>query len=257
MKRTITVTWLASILLLSSFTGCLVPKDVFIQGFVDCLVQMNAEALNEMESRLEVIDRNLYTTEEKLLKLEQIVTPALEWIEHQKVELLSTYKYGSWYRRVMPEGLARLKNEQYEVIALEVSLYNIGTPQEELRPVLHIFDVEAQAPCEWEMTKSELMCRKAALEQEREAILDAARLSTSTLSNAIQYSGGWKVSRVSNDIYSISGYGLGMAGELTKGTWTYYQTSRQALPTDQQSEMLRKIIAGESPGTGYQTTQRD
>ena len=245
MRRFITSAWLVPILLLSSLTGCLVPKSVLIEGFVDCLVQMNTKALEEMEPSLELVDRNLYTTEQKLLKLEQVVNPALEWIEYQKAELLNTYQYGSWYRRVTAEGLARLKNEQYEVITLEVSVYHIGTPQQELRPVLQIFDVEAQAPCEWEMTKSELMCRKAALEQEREATLDAARRLTSTLSDVIRHSDGWKIKRVSDDTYSISGYGLGIADELTEGSWIYYQTSRQALPTDARSEALRKIIAGE------------
>jgi len=204
---------------------------------------MNTKALEELGASLELVDRNLYATEVKLLKLEQVVNPALEWIEYQKKELAKTYQYGSWYRRVTAEGLAGLKNDQYEVTALEVSTYHLGTPQQELRPVLQIFDVEAGAPCEWETTRNELMRRKAALEQDRGTIIAAARRSTSTLSDVIRYSGGWKITRLSHDTYSISGYGLGIANELTEGTWTYYETSKQAFPADAQSQALQKIIS--------------
>lgn len=245
MRRLIASALLFLTVPLGSLAGCLVPKSVFISEFVDCLVQMNAEALAKAQSDLDTIDRNLHLTEEKLLKLEQVVTPSLQWIEEQKVKLLKEYDYGSWYRRVKPEGLAKLKNDQYEVTALEVTVYHIGTPQQELRPVLRVFDREMQASREWEAVKNELTSRKAALEQERTAVLDRARLSVSTLSDAVQHSQSWKVRRLSTDIYSISGYGLGMAGEVTEGTWTYYQSSKQAFPADASSEALRKIISGE------------
>src|SRR4030042_2053964 len=126
MKRPILIILLISLMLLSISTGC-VSKKTITEEFVDCLIQTNVGAIDKVDSDLEIIDQNLYTTEEKLLKLEQVVSPALEWIENQKVELLGEFKYGSWNRRGTPAGLGKFKNEQYEVTTLELAVHGIGT----------------------------------------------------------------------------------------------------------------------------------
>lgn len=81
MKRLIASALLFCAVPLTAPAGCLVPKSALIGEFISCLVQKNAEALDEVQSELDTIDRNLYPTEEKLLKLEEVVTPASQWIE--------------------------------------------------------------------------------------------------------------------------------------------------------------------------------
>jgi hypothetical protein len=140
MKRPILIILLILLMPLSISTGC-VSKTAITEEFVDCLIQTNAGAIDKVDSELESIDQNLYTTEEKLLKLEQVIVPALEWIENQKVELLEEFKYGSWRSRVTPESLAEFKNDQYEVTALELSVHGIGTPNQEFQAKLRITDL--------------------------------------------------------------------------------------------------------------------
>ena len=137
MKRPILKLLLLSLMLLSISTGC-TSKKAITEEFVDCLIQMNAGAIDNVAKNLEIIDQNLYTTEEKLLKLEQVIVPALEWIENQKVELLKEFKYGSWHSSVTPESLAEFKNDQYEITVLELSVHGIGTPIRSFTPQLRL-----------------------------------------------------------------------------------------------------------------------
>src|SRR4030043_1190865 len=108
MKKPILQILLISLTLLSLLTGC-ASKKTITEEFVDCLLRANANTIDKVDSELQIIDQNLYTTEEKLLKLEQVIVPAQEWIENQKVELLAEHKYGSWHRWVAPEGFGKLK----------------------------------------------------------------------------------------------------------------------------------------------------
>jgi hypothetical protein len=243
MKRPILIILLISLMLLSISTGC-VSKKAITEEFVDCLVQTNAEAIDKVDSELESIDQNLYTTEEKLLKLEQVTVPALEWIENQKVELLGEFKYGSWHRLVTPEGLAKFKNDQYEVTALELSVHGIGTPDQEFQAKLRITDLATKTTSDWETIESELKSRKSTLEKLRQEKLDDGYLSSSTLLSVIEHLGDWEIRKINSTTYSISGPGLGMAGELTTGKWTYRRTSKEIIPADTQSAALQQVLSG-------------
>ncbi len=243
MKRPILIILLILLMLLSISTGC-VSKKTITEEFVDCLIQTNVGAMDKVDSDLEIIDQNLYTTEEKLLKLEQVVSPALEWIENQKVELLGEFKYGSWYRRVTPEGLAKFKNDQYEVTALELAVHGIGTPDQEFQAKLRVTDLATKITSDWETFDSELKLRKSTLEKSRQARLEDGYLSSSTLLSVIEHLGDWDIREINSNTYSISGPGLGMAGELTTGKWTYYRTSGKIVPTDTQSAALQQVLSG-------------
>lgn len=243
MKRTILTLLLLPLMLLSMSTSC-VSKRAITEEFVDCLIQMNAGAIDNVAKNLEIIDQNLYTTEEKLLKLEQVVVPALEWIENQKVELLKEFKYGSWHRSVTRESLAEFKNDQYEITTLEVSVYEIGTPSQEFHTAIKVTDLATKIPSDWEPVESELKWRKSTLEEGRRVKLEDAQLSTSTLLSVIEHSGEWEIREINSTTYSISGPGLGAAGELTSGNWTYYRDSKTIIPADTQSAALQKILSG-------------
>lgn len=243
MKRSVLVVLLIVLMLLSMSTGC-VSKRTITEEFVDCLIQTNAEAMDRVDSELEIIDQNLYTTEEKLLKLEQVILPAQEWIENQKVELLNEFDYGSWHRRVTQEGLTEFKNDQYEVTALELSVYGIGTADQTFRGALRITDLATKTTSDCETIESELKWRKSTLEQLRQAKLQDGHLSSSTLLSVIEHVGDWEIQKINSTTYRISGPGLGMTGELTTGKWIYYRTSKEITPTDNQSASLQKIISG-------------
>ena len=243
MKRPILIILLISLMLLSISTGC-VSKKAITEEFVDCLIQTNAGAIDKVDSELEIIDQNLYTTEEKLLKLEQVIVPALEWIENQKVELLEEFKSGSWHSRVTQESLAKLKNDQYEITALELSVHGIGTPNQEFHTVIMVIDLATKTQSDWETAESELKWRKSTLEQRRQVKLEDAQLSASTLLSVLEHLEDWEIREINSTTYSISGPGLGLAGELTSGNWTYYRASKTIIPADTQSAALQKILSG-------------
>jgi hypothetical protein len=230
-------------MLLGLSTGC-VSKKAITEEFVDYLIQTNTGTIDKVDSELQIIDQNLYTTEEKLLKLEQVVVPALEWIENQKVELLLEYKSGSWHSRVTPESLDKFKNDQYEVTALELTVHGIGTPNQDFSTALKVTDLSTKIQSDWETIENELKWRKSTLEQQRQVKLEAGQLSTSTLLSVIEHVGDWEIREINSTTYSISGPGLGMDGELTTGNWTYYRTSKEIKPADAQSSALQNILSG-------------
>jgi bisphosphoglycerate-dependent phosphoglycerate mutase len=243
MKKPLLKILLISLMLLSISTGC-VSKKAITDEFVDCLLKTNAGIVDKVDSELQIIDQNLYITEEKLLKLEQVVVPAQEWIEKQKVELLDEHKYGSWHSRVTPESLDKFKNDQYEVTALELTVHGIGTPNQEFYAVLKVTDLSTKIQSDWETIENELKWRKSTLEQQRQVKLEAGQLSTSTLLSVIEHVGDWEIREINSTTYSISGPGLGMDGELTTGKWTYDRTSKEIIPADTQSAALQDVLSG-------------
>lgn len=219
-------------------------NEVVKEEFVDCLVQKNTGTVDRVNAELQTIDQNLYATDEKLLKLEQVMVPALEWIEKQKVELLNEHKYGSWHSRVTRESLDKFKNDQYAVTALEVSVRGIGTPNQKFDTVIKVMDLETNMLSDGETIESELKWRKSTLEQHRQDRLEDGDLSASTLLSVIEHLGDWQIHKISSATYSVSGPGLGMAGELTTGNWTYYRTTKKIVPADTQSLALQNILSG-------------
>jgi hypothetical protein len=243
MKKPILQILLISLTLLSLLTGC-ASKKTITEEFVDCLLRANANTIDKVDSELQIIDQNLYTTEEKILKLEQVIVPAQEWIENQKVELLAEHKYGCWHSRVTRQSLDEFKNDQYEVTALELSVHEIGTPDQKFNSVLKVADLGIKIQSDWETIYSELKWRKATLEKSRQVILEDGQLSASTLLSVIEHLGDWEIRKINGTAYSVSGSGLGMAGELSAGKWTYYRASKQIIPADIQSSALQNILSG-------------
>jgi hypothetical protein len=243
MKTPILKLLLVSFILLGISTGC-VPKKAITEEFVGCLVQINAGTINRVDSELQIIDQNLYTTDEKLLQLEQVVVPALQWVESQKVKLLEEHKDGSWHSQVTPESLTKFKNEQYEIMALELSVHGIGTPDQKFDTVIKVTDLSTKMQSDWDTIENELKWRKSTLEERRQEKLEDGYLSTSTLLSVIEHLGDWEISEINGTTYNVSGPGLGMAGDLTAGKWTYYRTSKEIMPSDAQSSALQEILSG-------------
>lgn len=242
MKKSILNILLVSLMMLGISTGCTSNHSIS-QEFVDCLIKINADIEKKVDSDLKIIDQNLYVTEQKLLNLEQVLLPAQEWIEHQKVQLLEEHQYGSWHTRVTPEGLAQFRNKDYEISALEVFVRGIGTPAQEFDTVIKVTDLATKMQGDWETVEGELKWRKSTLETDRQAELEAGKLSATTLLSVIGHLGDWEINRIDSNTYNISGAGLGMAGDLTTGNWTYYRASKNIVPTDVPSSALQRILS--------------
>jgi hypothetical protein len=242
MKTPILKLLLISFLLLIVPTGCASRKAI-TEEFVDYLIQTNSGTLDRVESDLQIIDRNLYVTDEKLLELEQVIAPALEWIENQKIEIVKEHRYGSWHSRVTPESLAEFKNDQYEISALEFYARGIGTPNQKFDTVIKVIDLDTKMQSDWDTVEGELNWRKSTLENSRRAKLNEGQLSSSTLNNVIECLGDWDIHKTGSTTYNIGGPGLGMAGGLTTGNWIYDRVSKEIIPADTQSLALQSVLS--------------
>lgn len=242
MKRLVTnILLIIPAVVLSLSVGC-TPKEEISVEVVDCLMRMNIAALDEIDSELEKINQQLYEVELKLLKLEQVVTPALVWTEYQAGKEMQQGTTSSWSIRVPSEELAEFKNDQYQVTTLQLTALEVGTPDQQFSSVIKVTDLTTKTTCDWEAVASELELRKSTLERRMQAKLEKRQLSTSTFLEVISYWEDWEIEEISSNTYSVNGPGLGWAEELTTGKWTYYRDSGEIIPADSQCVALHKIL---------------
>ena len=219
------------------------PKQEISLEVVGCLMRMNIAALDEIDSELEKTNQQLYEVELKLLKLEQVVTPALVWAEHQAGKEMQEWSAGSWSIRVLPEDLAEFKNDQYRVTTLKLTVQRAGAQEQQFYSLIKVTDLTTETTSDWEAVASDLESRKSTLERVMQAKLEKRQLSTATFLEVISYWEEWQIKEISSNTYSISGPGLGWAEEqLATGKWTYYGDSEEITPDDSQGVALNKIL---------------
>jgi len=202
------------------------------------LVQMNTGGIENIDSEITGIDQQLYETRVHILKLEQVLSPALEWVDYQKTEV----EPGIWNIQVDPSGLTKLQNDQYQVTSLEVlSTKDTGT-ETQFSYIIKIRDLATLQIDDWNTLQDNLADSKNLLEERRQTMLDARDLSVSTMNNILKYVNDWKIKRVSGTTYSVSGPGLGWLENLTTGAWEYDQDQGTLVPSDKQADDLNTII---------------
>ena len=207
------------------------------------LIQMNEEGTENIDSEITGIDQQLYEAQLNQLKLEQVLNPALEWVDYQKTES----KPGAWQVKVEPSGLTQFQNDQYQVMALEVLITRDSTAVTESSYTIKIRDLTTLRIDDWNFIKDNLAASKNQLEEQRQAMLDARNLSGSTMSNLLKYVNDWKIKKVSGTTYSVSGPGLGWSETLTTGAWEYNQDTGTSVPLDKPAEDLNTIILVKLP----------
>jgi len=229
-----------SIAALGTSVGCAPNGEIKVK-VVEHLVETNEATVAETESEVDRLEQQIDATEEKIVKLEQVITPALEWVKAQETEA-EEYE-GSWTTRVTQEGLDKLENDQYQVTTLEFTVVEIGTGKnrgQSLSSVIKVTDLTAERKRErdWEELDNELREQRATLEQQRQAKVDDALASVSTLETVIGHFDDWQVRKTKENTYSISGPGLGWTGVLTTGEWLYDGESGLITPADSSSKAL-------------------
>ena len=114
------------------------------------------------------------SVKEDLLKLDQVVSPCMEWIDIQRKDSQKQQKRSSWQYAVDQEGLDTLKNDRYEVTKLEYSVRNVGLPEEEETQVIEVVDLNSGSLKEraWDDIEADLNKKKQNLEQEWDELLE-------------------------------------------------------------------------------------
>jgi len=220
-------------------TGCTTATPPIKEEVIDVFVVITDETVAAIETDLEWIDSDLYNNEAKLLKLERVVAPVLEWAESQKEDL----QFGSYVRRIDPEWLKdTLTSDQYQVNEAVLTATNVGSPSEKIYLDIKILDVTNNAIYSWDSLDSELKAIKSDLIRNKQELVEIGKQAVITLQKVIDYMDSWEVVEIDKNTYNISGPGLGIPGE---GTWIYYRDTGQIVPDDKYSNTLQQVLSGE------------
>jgi len=228
------------IILLSFIIRCTPASDIRLDA-INTFITMHETGINNIDSELDKIDEQRYYTEMKLLKLEQVVLPALEWLELQKTR---DFKVGDWSVRITSEGLARLKNDQYSLTKAEFFIRKAGTPYTDISFTIKVTDLNTSVTYNWEEIKNTLESTKSSLEQQWQEKLNHRDLSISAINNLMESWHDWEVKRINQTAYEITGPGLGWADKSSVGAWTYYQ-DEELIPADEPAKALEKVLLTE------------
>jgi len=87
---------------------------------------------------------------------------------------------------------------------------------------------------------------RAAYEREITAKLKAVEKANTVLNDMLQYADSWEIREEGNEIYSISGYGLGYTDQLTTGKWLYYLGLKNMEPKSPDSTRLKNILTAKT-----------
>jgi hypothetical protein len=207
------------------------------------LIQTNKLAVENIDSEITTLNQQLHDIQAQQLKLEQVLGPALDWVDYQKTQA----KPGMWKAQVDPTGLEKFQNDRYQVAALEVITTKIDNALKESSSTVKIRDLTTQQITDGETIRAGLANSKIGLEAQRQARLDARELAASTMSNILKYISDWKTKKVSDTIYSVSGPGLGWSESLTAGVWEFDRDRSTMVPSDKPAEDLNTIIRVELP----------
>ena len=209
-------------------------------GFVGGLRDLNEKALEQINAEIADIDQQLYETEERILKLAQVVTPAQEWVELQEDKAKD--RGYTWVAHMTAEGLDKLKNDTYQVTTLRGQ----GTSSGEFNAEIKVTDLTAvtQAGRDWKDIDDELIFLKSALEKRKQEKVVSRDLAVSTLQSVISYQQNWEIKKINSTTYNFSGPRLGWEGDLTNGKWTYLTDTGEARPIDDWGSALKKVLLG-------------
>ena len=217
-------------------TGC--TSRVIAAGVAQSIMQMNKGAVENIDSEIAKNDRQLYDTEVELLKLDQVLTAAFDWIDYQK----SVAKPGKWHIKVLDSGLKQLQNDRYSITSLETDITKDSLSVTDCTYVIKVQDSMTTQIDDWNILKDSLTNSKTTLEQNRQAMVDARALSIATVNNILKYVNDWKIKKVGSATYDVSGPGLGWSETLTNGSWTYNRDTGTLAPNDKPAEELNTII---------------
>jgi hypothetical protein len=217
-------------------TGC--TSRAVASEAAQSLIQMNQTAVENIDSQIATLDQQLYEAQEQVLKLEQVLDPAFEWIDYQK----SIPRAGKWDVKVLQSGLDQFQNDQYQITALEVVVTRDSTQVTDSSYTIKVREFPSMQITDGDYLRAHLNDVQNLLQQNRQVMVDARDLSGSTMSNLLKYVNDWKIKKVSEATYSVSGPGLGWSGQLTTGDWQYNRDTGTMVSDDSQAEALNNII---------------
>ncbi|MCJ7654749.1 MAG: hypothetical protein MUO97_05520 [Dehalococcoidia bacterium] len=244
MKKSIPfiITFVVFVVILFLPVSCASHKDIIRSEAVGVLTLLNVKGITKVDDDIAKIDQRLYDTEEKIAKLEQVLAPALKWVEYQKT-LNYEGRYG-WNKHVTQEGLDKLKNDQYQIVTLEsvATLDSSGTGWK-FSSNIRVKDLKTLETYNPDVINNELKQLKDNLNQRMQEKLDTRALSLATLKSVLGSAKDWEIQKINDNTYRLSGPGLGWAEKLTTGQWIYQRDKKEMAPASESSIALEDILS--------------
>jgi len=233
------------ILLLSVLPGCITvgPSEDTSGAFANTLAAMTKSTLESFNSQVTQLDAQLTEAQTKLGKLEAVAKPALEWIEITKAKAISEHWGGTRVVQVSKD-LNLLQNDQYRIAKLELhtALVNEG---QKFESTILIDDLKTAAVTPYEELRDSFQKQIDSLKQKRQTILNDLDIVKAAGTGAVEWSANWKIAKVDDVTYHISGEGLGWSNGLIYGEWLYSTGSGTATPSGSAAQALQKVLTGQ------------
>lgn len=130
------------------------------------------------------------------------------------------------------------KNDRYRIDDLALIIYGYLTGQE-YEPLIGITDLTEDREYTLDSLRSTTMAQHEELELKKQEKVAARDLSLSSFKAIREYVKEWKVQKTGDNMYGISGPGLGWSDEkLTNGQWVFKLDKGQMTPVDRDSVAL-------------------
>jgi len=205
------------------------------------MIELSKQGVARIDSDTATLDEQLYDTQVDIQKLQQVLNPALEWIDYQK----TISRPGKWDITVRESGLEQFQNDVFGITQLEVVITRDSLQVVDYTPTIKVIDFRTSQTDNATELLNSLTASKDTLEQNRGNLVTARDLSVATVNNLLKYVNDWKIKKVSGANYNISGPALGWSGQLTSGTWEFNREDGMLLPKDKPAEDLNAVILGE------------
>lgn len=221
--------------------------DTIIEESMICLIDKHKQVINDIDPEIDRTEQDLFVVGEKLLLLDNVVEPCLDWIEIQKKDVVQEQKRTSWQYTLDQDELDRLKNDQYRVTKLELEVLHVGMPEEEYHQTIEVADVSASGAKgrDWMDIKTELKKQQATLEEKRDVQLEKRNEAISTIKELAGYWVASDVEKINSTTFVVSGEGLGWSDGFSEGKWTFYRDRNDIIPANNNSEALMTLVVPE------------
>jgi hypothetical protein len=227
----------------------LTPEEVLA-----CLTELHITAIQEVNQQVDDLNEKIAAVEEKETRLTEIETLIDEAIAGCDEEMADKFIGDNmyWLFTMPEEYLEFYQNECYKLVKFETQYHYSQDRQDDIPFNIFldiiIMDKASGVQDAPEVFEERLAVEKSPYVRERTAKLEAAEKASTVLNEMLQYADSWEIREEGNQIYSISGYGLGYTDQLTTGEWLYYMGPQTMEPQSPNSIKLKNILTAKTGG---------
>ena len=214
------------------------------------LTELNSNGIQEVTLQVADLDEKIAEVEEKEAKLAEIKAKIDETIadwDEKMAENKDIRDYFYWQYTMPEEYFGYYENERYKLVTFEIQ-YQYSQDRQSWNTFqdITIMDKASEVKDSVEGFERSLAVEKSPYVRGKTAKLEAVEKANTILNDMPQHSDSWEIREEGDEIYSISGYGLGYTDQLTTGKWLYYLGPETMEPKSPDSTRLKDILTAKT-----------